>query len=50
MGTPDTIHVIEKIYGNTPVIAVNKPADGIRMYVKGSGDPVYLQIDSVPES
>ena len=48
MGTPDTIHLSEKMWGDLPVIAINEPAN--RVLVKGFRHPVYFEINCVLES
>ena len=49
MGTPNVINVIENFKGHTPIIKINNPTDSIGVIIEGSGDPIYLQIDAIPE-
>ena len=49
MGTPNVINVTIKLKGHAPIVKVNNPTDSIRVIIEGSGNPVYLQIDAVPD-
>ena len=49
MGTPHVINIIEKFKGHAPIIKINNPTDSIGVIIEGSGSPIYLQIDAVPD-
>ena len=49
MGTPNVINIIKKFKGNSPVVKINYPTDSIGVIIEGSGNPIYLQIDAVPD-
>ena len=49
MGTPNVINVTKKLKGHAPIVKVSNPTHSIRMIIEGSGNPIYLQIDAVPD-
>ena len=49
MGTPNVINVIKKFKGQAPIVKINYPTDSIGVIIEGSGNPIYLQIEAVPD-
>ena len=49
MRTPNVINVIKKFKGHAPIVKINYPTDSIVVIIEESGNPIYLQIDAVPD-
>ena len=43
------INAIEKFKGHAPIVKINYPTDSIGVIIEGSGNPIYLKIDAVPD-